>query len=34
MLGTRTGWSHREIVSLPRSTFDLYVQILTNTDDD
>lgn len=30
MLGTRTGWSHREITALPRSVFDLYVQTLTN----
>jgi hypothetical protein len=33
LLGTRTGWSYREIITLPRSVFDLYVKTLTNTDD-
>lgn len=33
MLGTRTGWSHREITALPRSLFDHYVRVLTNTDE-
>lgn len=33
MLGTRTGWSHREITALPRSLFDLYVKAFTRTDD-
>jgi hypothetical protein len=33
MLGTRTGWSHREITALPRSVFDLYVHTLTNRTD-
>lgn len=34
MLGTRTGWSHREITQLPRSLFDYYVGVLTNTNTD
>lgn len=33
MLGTRTGWSHREIRELPLPLFDLYVHALTHTDD-
>jgi|GEM_PF-5435455 hypothetical protein len=34
MLGTRTGWSYREITDLPRSVFDLFVRTLTNTETD
>lgn len=33
MLGTRTGWSHREITALPQSLFAYYVRVLTNTNE-
>lgn len=34
MLGTRTGWSYREIMELPRAQFQLFVDTLTQKPDD
>jgi len=33
LLGVRTGWSRQEIITLPRSVFDLYIETLTQTGD-
>jgi hypothetical protein len=34
LLGTKTGWSEKEILSMPLARFNFYIDLLTRNKDD